>query len=194
MTSGLSLLTNSITRLTLSASRSLHLTRCVLSDDLRDKRAGALKKTDKVEGEHGTYDASPASFDYIDENVLDKVIDNVKFRNIPVMHVICTKNNTKISIRTQDDTILVKKSAGSEGYKNCRKGTTVAAQAVAKRVLTYAKDHDINMVRLLFNGLGPGRNAAFKTIELSGLKVVSLSDRTQAAEPWNLRPRHARRV
>lgn len=192
MTTSLSLLT--LRGLTFSVARSLHLTRPVLSDDLRDKRAGAVKKSDVVEGEYGGFDASPASFDYVDENLLDKVVDNVKFRNIPIMYIVCSKNNTKISIRTQEDEVLVKKTAGHEGFKNCRKGTTVAAQAVAKRVLTFAKDHDINMVRLLFNGLGPGRNAAFRTIELSGIKVVSLSDRTQAAEPWNLRPRHTRRV
>lgn len=195
MTSSLSLLSSSLIRLfTFSAARSLHRTGPVLSEDLRDKRAGAIKKVDTVEGEHGTFEASASSFEFIDEGLMDKFIDNVRFRDIPVMFINCTKNNTKISIRTQNNDILVKKSAGSEGYKNCRKGTTVAAQAVAKRVLTYAKDHDIDKVRLLFKGLGPGRSAAFKMIEMSDLKVVSLSDRTTAAEPWNLRPRHTRRI
>lgn len=195
MASSLSLLGNPLRRLiTFSVARSLHLTRPDFHEDLRDKRATAIKKVDTVEGEHGAFEASTSAFEYIDENLMDKFIDDVRFRDIPVMFINCTKNNTKISLRTGNNEILIKRSAGSEGYKNCRKGTTVAAQAVAKRVLTYAQDHEIDKVRLLFKGLGPGRNAAFKMIEMSDLKVVSLSDRTTAAEPWNLRPRHTRRV
>lgn len=147
-----------------------------------------------MDGERGTYEATKASFELIDENLMERVFDGVKFKDIPALHITCTRNNTKICITDGEGRIQVMKSAGTEGFKNCRKGTTVAAQAVANRVTGYAKDNEIKQIRLVFNGLGPGRGAAYKVIELSGLKVVSLSDRTEAIEPWVRRPRAAKSI
>lgn len=169
--------------------RPIHLSVINRGTDSREKRLGHVKKTDNLEGESGAIAATHAAYELIDENLMDRVFDNMKFKDIPIVHIVCTRNNTKIAITRGDGSPLVLKSAGTEGYKNCRKGTTVAAQAVANRTLTFAKDHDINMVRLVFNGLGPGRGAAYKVFELSNLKVVSLSDRTEAIEPWIRRPR-----
>lgn len=163
------------------------------SEDLRDKRRSHIEQSDKVLGEYGSFDASPLSYELPDANLMDKIIDNVRFKDIPVMQIVCTRNNTKMIVYHQNKT-LFHKTAGTEGYKHCRKGTTVAAQAVAKRMLTCAKDNNVDKVRLQFNGLGPGRDAAFKVLEMSDLKIVSLSDRTQAAEPYNLRPRKRRRI
>lgn len=175
-------------------ARSLHRTGCNLGPDSREKRAGHLPKRDDVEGERGTYGSPMDCYELPDENLLNKVINNMKFKDIPYVHIICTRNNTKMILKQGDGSVVGRKSAGTEGYKNCRKGTTVAAQAVANRVVTLAKDNEIDSLRLIFNGLGPGRNAAFKVFEMSGLNVVSLTDRTQAAEPWNLRPRKAKRL
>lgn len=175
-------------------TRSLHLTSKNLGSDGREKRAGHKELSDKVEGEHGTFGASQSSYELIDDNLMERVINNTKFKDIPVVHIKCTRNNTKVTLRHGDGRILAIKSAGTEGYKNCRKGTTVAAQAVARRIVTIAKDNEINMARMVFNGLGPGRNAAYKVFELSGLNIVSLTDRTEAAEPWNKRPRAAKSI
>lgn len=160
--------------------------------DARDKRIGHLRKVDKVEGEHGAFTSAASPLELIDENLMDRVFGSAKFKDIPVLHLICTRNNTKMVLTDGRSKIYCLKSAGTEGFKNCRKGTTVAAQAVANRVVTYAKDHEFDMIRLVFDGLGPGRNAAYKVVELSGLKVVSLSDRTEAIEPWIKRPRGAK--
>lgn len=172
--------------------RQIHLSATASGTDSREKRLGHLKKSDKLEGEYGAIAATHAAYELPDENLMDRVIDNVKFKDIPIIHINCTRNNTKITITKGDGRPYTVKTAGTEGYKNCRKGTTVAAQAVANRLLTYAKDHDINMVRLVFNGLGPGRGAAYKVFELGDLKIVSLSDRTEAIEPWIKRPRAAK--
>lgn len=174
--------------------RGLHLSRPAWGTDAREKRSGHIKKTDSLEGERGTYSTNSSAFEYIDENLMETVIENTKFKDIPIVHITCTRNNTKIALTKPNGMVETIKSAGTEGYKNCRKGTTVAAQAVAHRVVTHAKDHDINMIRLVFNGLGPGRGAAYKVFELSGLKVVSLSDRTEAIEPWLKRPRHEKSI
>lgn len=175
-------------------SRGLHKTAILEGSDAREKRLGHVKKTDKLEGEFAAIGSTDACYEFIDENLMDKVIDNVKFKDIPIFHIICTRNNTKMAITEGNGAPITVKSGGTEGYKHCRKGTTVAAQAVANRIVTYAQDHDINMARLVFNGLGPGRGAAYKVLELSGIKIVSLSDRTEAIEPWIKRPRAAKSI
>lgn len=176
--------------------RTLHYTAPVSMPrhDARSKRVGHIPKKDTVEGEKASYEASHTSYQLIDENLMERVFDGLKFKDIDIMHIICTRNNTKMCITDGSGRPKVLKTTGTEGFKNCRKGTTVAAQAVAKRVVSYATDHDIGMIRLVFNGLGPGRNAAYKVIELSGLKVISLSDRTEAIEPWIQRPRAAKSI
>lgn len=185
-----------------SWSRCIHTTLINQGDDKRDKRVGHVEESDKLEGESGVvplsllYNEVQAGrpFEYVDDKLMDKFIDNVRFKDIPIIHMICTRNNTKICLTQGNGSVLTTKTGGSEGYKNCRKGTTVAAQAVAARVVSIARDHEIKMARLVFNGLGPGRGAAYKVLEMSGIKIVSLSDRTEATEPWTKRPRKAKRL
>lgn len=174
--------------------RSLHKSAILLGSDAREKRLGHIKKTDNLEGEYAAVGATEGSFEFIDDNLMEKVIDSVKFKDIPIIHIICTRNNTKMALTDGNGRRRALKSGGTEGYKHCRKGTTVAAQAVANRIITYAEDHDINMARLVFNGLGPGRNAAYKVLEMSNIKIVSLSDRTEAIEPWIKRPRATKSI
>lgn len=178
-------------------SRTFHPTPAAKGPDSREKRSGHLAKTDKLDGEYGTMAASHSAFEYIDENLMDKVVGDTKFNDIPILTITCTRNNTKIALAASGGLpgqTMIMKSAGTEGFKNCRKGTTVAAQAVANRIVTWAQDNEINTARLVFNGLGPGRGAAYKVFELSGIKIVSLSDRTEAIEPWIQRPRKRRRI
>lgn len=180
-----------------TSSRLLHTTSRLNGDDQRDKRMGHKPKIDTLEGEASnvpilTNMAKP--YQLVDETLMEKLIDNIKFKDIPIIFIICTRNNTKVALTQGDGTTLALKSAGTEGYKNCRKGTTVCAQAVANRVVSIARDLNVNMARLVFDGLGPGRGAAYKVFELSGIKIVSLSDRTEAIEPWIRRPRKAKRL
>lgn len=162
--------------------------------DLRRKRSGHLEKQDKVAGEYGAIGTIEKSYELVSEDVEDQMIKGMKFSQIPILYLKCTRNNTKASLFRTDGSCVAVKTAGLEGFKNCRKGTTVAAQAVANRLITVALDNEIDTVRMVFNGLGPGRDAAYKVFELSNLNIVSLSDRTQAAEPWTKRPRKAKRI
>lgn len=85
------------------------------------------------------------------------------------------------------------KSGGTEGYKNARKGTTVAAQAAALSFSTVAQMKAIRNVRVVVKGLGPGRLASLKGLQMGGLNVVSITDRTPAPEKCP-RPRKAKRL
>lgn len=175
-------------------SRSFHQSAPAFGKDLTRKRLGHVTQSDKIEGEGGLLDAPTASLELIDENISDRIIKGVKFRDIPVIKILCTRNNTKMYIAKGDGRPIVLRTAGTEGYKHCRKGTTVAAQAVANRIVTIADEINVKMARLVFEGMGPGRAAAYKVLELSNIDIVSLSDRTSAIEPWIQRPRKAKRI
>lgn len=174
--------------------RSLHTSAIRLGSDAREKRLGHIRQSDQVEGEQGALAAAESSYELVDENLMDKVINNVKFKDIPIIKIRCTRNNTKIYLMQGDGTLIERSTGGSEGFKNCRKGTTVAAQAVANRILIKCGDNEISMARMIFDGLGPGRNAAYKVFEMNEFNIVSLTDRTQATEPWNRRPRKTKRI
>lgn len=161
---------------------------------IREKREGHKEKSDRVEGELGAIAVSSSSFELPDERLMDRVINGMRFSDIPIIKILSTRNNTKIYLMQANGEMISRKTGGSEGFKNCRKGTTVAAQAVANRILIEATDNEITTARLVFKGLGAGRNAAYKVFELSNLNIVSLSDITDAAEPWNARPRKAKRL
>lgn len=159
-------------------------------------RLGHIEIPDTVEGEKVSVSTQPVkrSYELIDENLYKKVINKVPWSKIPIVYIKCTRNNTKITLATSDNHIIASKSGGTEGFKNCRKSTTVAAQAVANRILTIINDNEISQVRLCFEGLGPGRDPAFKVFEMAKLPIVSFTDRTQAAEPFNLRPRATKSI
>lgn len=85
------------------------------------------------------------------------------------------------------------KSAGSEGFKNARRGTNFAGQQAAIATAKKAIDLGIKKVRVKVKGLGPGRKASVKGLELGGLNVSSVTDVTPV--PHNgCRPRKVRRL
>ena len=176
--------------------RNVHISGVQYGLDATKKRLNHPKKSDKVDGQDDSLSPDPEneSYELVTPDLMDRVFYGIKFRDIPVLYLRCTRNNTKITVTTSNLGRIALKTAGGEGYKNCRKGTTVAAQAVATRVLSILKDYDLDTVRVVFDGLGPGRNSAFKTLESSSLKIVSLSDRTTAQEPWIARPRRPKSV
>lgn len=67
---------------------------------------------------------------------------------------------------------------GTEGFKNCKKGTSVAGQTVAFNTAKRALDNGVSTVRLVMSGFGPGRSAAVRGLQMAGLKIVSISDWT----------------
>jgi len=69
-----------------------------------------------------------------------------------------------------------------EGFKNCRKGTNVAAQATGIAMSVRMTKAGITTARVCVRGLGPGRMASVKGLELGGIKIVSLTDTTKFSE------------
>ncbi|XP_072889315.1 small ribosomal subunit protein uS11m isoform X1 [Hemitrygon akajei] len=116
-----------------------------------------------------------------------------KYEDLHIVHVKATFNNTHIQVTTHDGQSMVRTSCGTEGFKNAKKGTPIAAQTAGISAAAKAIDRGINFVRVMVKGLGPGRMSAIKGLSMGGLQVVSITDNTPI--PHNgCRPRKARRM
>ncbi|OCT89749.1 mitochondrial ribosomal protein S11 L homeolog isoform X1 [Xenopus laevis] len=116
-----------------------------------------------------------------------------KFEEIPIAHVKATYNNTHIQVTSYENQSLVRTSCGTEGFKNAKKSTSVAAQTAGISAAAKAIGKGVSHVRVVVKGLGPGRLSAIKGLTMGGLEVISITDDTPI--PHNgCRPRKARRM
>ena len=116
-------------------------------------------------------------------------------KNVPYgqAHIHATFNNTIISITDQQGNVLNWASAGTNGFKGSRKSTPYAARVAATQAAEVAKEHGVQEVDVFVKGPGPGREAAIRAIQASGVKVRSIADVTPV--PHNgVRARKRRRV
>ncbi|XP_026233785.1 28S ribosomal protein S11, mitochondrial [Anabas testudineus] len=116
-----------------------------------------------------------------------------KFDELPIAHIKATYNNTHIQLTDSSGQSMVRTSCGTEGFKNIRKSTPIAAQTAAISAAAKATAKGATFVRVVVTGLGPGRLSAIKGLTMGGLEVVSITDNTPV--PHNgCRPRKARRT
>ena len=116
-------------------------------------------------------------------------------KNIPhaVAHIHATFNNTIVTFSDPGGGTLCWSSGGRIGYKGSRKGTPYAAQLAAKAAAEQAQDHGVRSCEVLVKGPGPGREAAIRALQASGLRVRAIADVTPV--PHNgCRPPKKRRV
>jgi small subunit ribosomal protein S11 len=116
-------------------------------------------------------------------------------KNIPYgqAHVHATFNNTIISMTDQLGNVVSWASAGTSGFKGSRKSTPYAARVAAQTASENAQNQGMTEVDIYVKGPGPGREAAIRAIQGSGLKVRSITDVTPI--PHNgVRPPKKRRV
>ncbi|MGB9775137.1 MAG: 30S ribosomal protein S11 [Anaerolineae bacterium] len=116
-------------------------------------------------------------------------------RAIPrgVAHIHASFNNTIITITDPQGNVINWASAGLVGFKGSRKSTPFAARQAAQRAAKDALDAGVTEVDVLVKGPGPGREAAIRSLQASGLKIRSITDVTPI--PHNgCRPPKKRRV
>ncbi len=116
-------------------------------------------------------------------------------KNIPYgqAHIYATFNNSIISMTDQSGNVVTWSSAGNSGFKGSRKSTPYAARMAATAAAESAQEHGMKEVDVFVKGPGPGREAAIRAIQSSGLKVRSITDVTPV--PHNgVRPPKKRRV
>lgn len=116
-------------------------------------------------------------------------------KNIPYgqAHIHATFNNTIVSMSDQQGNVIAWSSAGTSGFKGSRKSTPYAARLAGQQASTNAQEHGMQEVDIIVKGPGPGREAAIRAIQASGIKVRSIKDITPV--PHNgCRPPKKRRV
>lgn len=116
-------------------------------------------------------------------------------KNIPYgqAHIHATFNNTIVSMTDQLGNVVAWASAGTCGFKGSRKSTPYAAGIAAQNASEAAQNQGMQEVDVFIKGPGPGREAAIRRIQGSGLKVRSITDVTPV--PHNgVRPPKRRRV
>jgi small subunit ribosomal protein S11 len=119
-----------------------------------------------------------------------KVVKNVPYGQA---HVHATFNNTIVSMTDQLGNVVAWASAGTSGFKGSRKSTPYAARMAAQTASDAAQGQGMQEVDVFIKGPGPGREAAIRAIQSSGLKVRSITDVTPV--PHNgVRPPKRRRV
>ncbi|KPP80045.1 28S ribosomal protein S11, mitochondrial-like [Scleropages formosus] len=116
-----------------------------------------------------------------------------KYEELPIAHVKATYNNTHIQVTDHSGNPLVRTSCGTEGFKNAKKSTPIAAQTAAISAAAKAQGKGVTYVRVVLKGLGQGRASAIRGLTMGGLDIVSITDNTPV--PHNgCRPRKARRM
>jgi small subunit ribosomal protein S11 len=108
-------------------------------------------------------------------------------------HIFATFNNTIITITDMKGNTIAWSSAGKSGFKGSRKSTPYAARVASQNAARDAQDNGMQEVEVIVKGPGPGREAAIRALQASGMKVKSIEDVTPV--PHNgCRPPKKRRV
>ena len=102
-------------------------------------------------------------------------------------------NNTIISLADAYGNLISWSTAGRCGFKGSRKNTPYAAQIAAENAAKEAMELGLQRVDVEVKGPGSGREAAIRSLQASGLEILSIKDVTPI--PHNgCRPPKRRRV
>jgi small subunit ribosomal protein S11 len=108
-------------------------------------------------------------------------------------HIHSSFNNTIVTITDTTGNALAWSSAGQAGFKGSRKSTPYAARLAGTNAAKTAVDLGVLEVDVFVKGPGPGREAAIRALQATGLRVRSITDVTPI--PHNgCRPPKKRRV
>ena len=95
-----------------------------------------------------------------------------------IAHIHSTHNNTIVTFTDEKGNTVAWSSSGAIGYKGTKKSTPYAASLAAAAATEAAKDAGMKEVNVHLKGTGPGKDAAAKQIEVSGISVKSIIDKT----------------
>ncbi|XP_078042720.1 mitochondrial ribosomal protein S11 [Augochlora pura] len=188
----------------ISRKSCLNLTggRCIHSSsaDLKEVRMDSTKvrvkddsKHSSLEGESSRLINSSINKLFPDDNTPKELFNGIMFKDLPIINVKATPNNTILTLTDSKGLVQAIHSAGIEGFKNAKKGTNIAGQQAANTFGLKTVRAGTKTVRLTLQGIGPGRMAAIKGLELAGITIISITDTTRVS--WNPpRPKKQRRI
>ncbi|XP_033340104.2 mitochondrial ribosomal protein S11 [Megalopta genalis] len=176
-----------ISCLNFACRRCIHLTLVDLKKVRVDNVKVNIKNVNKQITFEGGVTASIIEFSgdlrFPDHTTPNKLFDGVMFKDLPIINVKATANNTILTLTDSQGLVKATHSAGIEGFKNAKKGTNIAGQQAANTFGVRAINNGMKTVRLTLQGIGPGRMAAMKGLELAGINIVSVTDTTRVS--WN---------
>jgi small subunit ribosomal protein S11 len=111
-----------------------------------------------------------------------------------VVTIFAHFNNTVVTIADRQGNVLCWSTPSKCGFKGSRKSTPFAAGKAAEEVAIAAKEKfSMRAADVKIRGAGMGREAAIKSLQAAGLKILSIEDTTGI--PHNgCRPKKKRRV
>ena len=110
-----------------------------------------------------------------------------------IAHVKATFNNVIVTLTDSYGNTISWASSGKMGFKGSKKNTPFAAQVAAENAAKAAYDMGLRKVDVLIKGPGSGREAAIRSLQTSGLEILTIKDITPI--PHNgCRPPKRRRV
>lgn len=109
-----------------------------------------------------------------------------------IIHIQSTGNNTIITLTDLKGNPKFWSSAGNIGFKNSRKSTNYAAQAVAEIIATKALNLGFDSVIVKIKGLGYGKLPAIRTLYKSKLNVTRIIETTPIAHNGCRQPKKRR--
>ena len=95
-----------------------------------------------------------------------------------VVHIKSSFNNTIVTVTDTQGNVISWASSGAVGFKGSRKSTPFAAQLAAERAANAAMEHGVRRVEVQVKGPGSGRDTAVRSIQNTGIEVVSIKDVT----------------
>lgn len=95
-----------------------------------------------------------------------------------IAHIHSTHQNTIVTFTDEQGNVFAWSSSGAIGYKGTKKKTPYAAGLAAAAAAEEAKKSGLKEVDVKLKGIGPGKDAAKKQIEVSGIIVKSVEDVT----------------
>lgn len=95
-----------------------------------------------------------------------------------IAHIHSTHQNTIVTFTDTKGNVFAWSSSGAIGYKGTKKKTPYAAGLAAAAAADEAKKSGLKEVDVKLKGIGPGKDAAKKQIEVSGIIVKSVEDVT----------------
>jgi small subunit ribosomal protein S11 len=110
-----------------------------------------------------------------------------------VAHIHSTFNNTIVTITDEAGNALTWASAGGLGFKGSKKSTPFAAQMAAEAAAKVALDFGMKSVDVSIKGPGPGREAAVRSLQATGLDILTIVDDTPIPHNGCRPPKRPRR-
>ena len=114
----------------------------------------------------------------------------IKRNETGLAFIKATFNNTIVTITDPSGNVIQTQSGGSCGFKGARKSTPFSARTVGT---TVGRNCGFEKVNVIVSGTGPGKESAIRGLQLGGLKIGLIRDRTNVAHN-GCRPPKRRRV